>query len=407
MQTDALIGIQDMGAAGLTCSTTEMGSRGGAGIEIDVVARPAARDRHDALRDHALRIAGAHAARRRSRGARPKSSAIFEKWDLHAVRIGPSSNDGMLRVTASRRRGRGDSQSRADRRSPGLSTVRWRRPATWPRRSGWTSRHVASARRGSRRATCCMRLLANPNDGQQAVGLPAVRPHGPDQHREPARRGRRRRAHQGDGSGAGDVARRQRSLLPARSEARRDAGGRGSRAQRRLLRRAAAGDHQLPEFWQSRAAGDHVAVRQGGRRTSATPAARSTCRSPVATSVSTTRPMAVRSSPTPIIGVVGLLDHVDRVLTGRFQRTGDLIVLFGESRGELGGSEYLAQVHGLVRGVPPVARSGGGEGAAGICSFVWRPSAWFTRRTTARTEVSRSRSLRAASAPRDRGGNRH
>src|SRR5437762_5612994 len=40
MQTDALVGIQDMGAAGLTCSTTEMGSRGGAGIEIDVSLVP-------------------------------------------------------------------------------------------------------------------------------------------------------------------------------------------------------------------------------------------------------------------------------------------------------------------------------------------------------------------------------
>ena len=36
MATDALVGIQDMGAAGLTCSTCEMGARGGAGIEIDV-----------------------------------------------------------------------------------------------------------------------------------------------------------------------------------------------------------------------------------------------------------------------------------------------------------------------------------------------------------------------------------
>ena len=67
MQTDALVGIQDMGAAGLTCSTTEMGSRGGAGVEIDVVARAAARDRHDAVRDHAVRVAGADAARRQAR----------------------------------------------------------------------------------------------------------------------------------------------------------------------------------------------------------------------------------------------------------------------------------------------------------------------------------------------------
>src|SRR5256714_11464465 len=36
MATDALIGVQDMGAAGLTCSTCEMGSRGGAGVEIEV-----------------------------------------------------------------------------------------------------------------------------------------------------------------------------------------------------------------------------------------------------------------------------------------------------------------------------------------------------------------------------------
>src|SRR5690242_6959056 len=40
MSTDALIGVQDMGAAGLTCSTCEMGSRGGAGIEIDVSLVP-------------------------------------------------------------------------------------------------------------------------------------------------------------------------------------------------------------------------------------------------------------------------------------------------------------------------------------------------------------------------------
>src|ERR1043165_489494 len=40
MKTDTLIGIQDMGAAGLTCSTCEMGSRGGAGIEIDVMHVP-------------------------------------------------------------------------------------------------------------------------------------------------------------------------------------------------------------------------------------------------------------------------------------------------------------------------------------------------------------------------------
>src|SRR6185503_980283 len=57
--------------------------------------------------------------------------------------------------------------------------------------------------------------------------------------------------------------------------------------------------------------------------------------------------------PTPVIGVVGLLERVDYALTCRFRGTGDVIVLFGEGRGELGGSEYLDAVHGLVRGLPP------------------------------------------------------
>jgi phosphoribosylformylglycinamidine synthase len=57
--------------------------------------------------------------------------------------------------------------------------------------------------------------------------------------------------------------------------------------------------------------------------------------------------------PTPVIGVVGLLEHADCALTRRFRGSGDVIVLFGEGRGELGGSEYLETVHDLVRGLPP------------------------------------------------------
>src|SRR5438094_9167441 len=57
--------------------------------------------------------------------------------------------------------------------------------------------------------------------------------------------------------------------------------------------------------------------------------------------------------PTPIVGVVGLLEHADRVVSRRFRHEGDAIILLGDDRGELGGSEYLKVVHGLVRGAPP------------------------------------------------------
>src|SRR6185295_7154168 len=57
--------------------------------------------------------------------------------------------------------------------------------------------------------------------------------------------------------------------------------------------------------------------------------------------------------PTPIIGVVGLIDDASRVQTRTFKGAGDAVILLGEDRGELGGSEYLKTIHGLVRGDAP------------------------------------------------------
>ena len=57
--------------------------------------------------------------------------------------------------------------------------------------------------------------------------------------------------------------------------------------------------------------------------------------------------------PTPVVGVVGLLQQADRAVTRRFHGAGDAIILLGEGRGELGGSEYLNSVHGVVAGRPP------------------------------------------------------
>jgi len=57
--------------------------------------------------------------------------------------------------------------------------------------------------------------------------------------------------------------------------------------------------------------------------------------------------------PTPIIGVVGLIEDAARVVARTFKKAGDEIVLLGENYGELGGSEYLKTIHGLVKGEPP------------------------------------------------------
>src|SRR5262245_34990475 len=97
MQTDALVGLQDMGAAGLTCSTSEMGSRGGAGIAIDVSLVP---QRETGMTPYEIMLSESQErmllVAKKGRDAEVRE--IFEKWDLHAVRIGEVTSDGLLRV---------------------------------------------------------------------------------------------------------------------------------------------------------------------------------------------------------------------------------------------------------------------------------------------------------------------
>ncbi|MCE9601568.1 MAG: hypothetical protein K8S21_05045 [Gemmatimonadetes bacterium] len=58
--------------------------------------------------------------------------------------------------------------------------------------------------------------------------------------------------------------------------------------------------------------------------------------------------------PTPTIGMVGVLEDAAHATRLNFTTPGDAIVLLGENTDELGGSEYLAWVHGVVAGAPPV-----------------------------------------------------
>jgi phosphoribosylformylglycinamidine synthase len=57
--------------------------------------------------------------------------------------------------------------------------------------------------------------------------------------------------------------------------------------------------------------------------------------------------------PTPVLGVVGLLEDASRTATRVFKTVGSAVVLLGDNLGELGGSEYLATVHEVVAGRPP------------------------------------------------------
>jgi phosphoribosylformylglycinamidine synthase len=57
--------------------------------------------------------------------------------------------------------------------------------------------------------------------------------------------------------------------------------------------------------------------------------------------------------PTPIVGMVGLLEDAERATGQGFVAEGDVILLLGETLEELGASEYLAVIHGIEAGRPP------------------------------------------------------
>jgi phosphoribosylformylglycinamidine synthase len=57
--------------------------------------------------------------------------------------------------------------------------------------------------------------------------------------------------------------------------------------------------------------------------------------------------------PTPVIGMVGLIEDIAHVSRAPFASEGDVILLLGTPTNEIGGSEYLARIHGVVGGSPP------------------------------------------------------
>ena len=97
MKTGAIIGIQDMGAAGLSCSTSEMGARAGNGIDIDVAKVP---QRETGMTAYEVMLSESQERMLlvAERGREREVIDVFEKWDLHAEAIGTVTADKRLRI---------------------------------------------------------------------------------------------------------------------------------------------------------------------------------------------------------------------------------------------------------------------------------------------------------------------
>ena len=97
MQTGAIVGIQDMGAAGLTCSTCEMGGRGGVGLEIELDLVP---QRDTGMTPYEIMLSESQERMLlvAEKGREHEVFRVFEKWGLDAVTIGRVNPESTMRV---------------------------------------------------------------------------------------------------------------------------------------------------------------------------------------------------------------------------------------------------------------------------------------------------------------------
>ncbi len=181
MATDAIVAIQDMGAAGLTSSSVEMAAKGGLGIELDLDQVPM---RETGMTAYEIMLSESQermlmVLKPEARG--PGAQAIFEKWELDFAEIGRLTDTGRLVLTMGGEvvgRPAGRAAGRARRRSTtGPSSRRRAAPRIDRRRRRRRSSPLAGAGEADRL----------PRPRQQALDLGAVRSPGHGPHRAAAR----------------------------------------------------------------------------------------------------------------------------------------------------------------------------------------------------------------------------
>ncbi|MBI4539994.1 MAG: phosphoribosylformylglycinamidine synthase subunit PurL [Gemmatimonadetes bacterium] len=345
-----VVGIQDMGAAGLTSSASEMAARAGTGLDIDVAKVPV---REPAMSPYEILLSESQErmlviARK---GDEAKVRRILEKWELGAAEIGTVTDDAVFRV-------RENGVVVAE--IPVLPLVKG---CPTYEREGFESEEVLRARAAD------LSGLEHPEtDGEVAdaflalLGSPTIASKGwvYEQYDSTVRTGTvigpggdagvfRIRGHPGAVAATTDCNGRyvylhpRRGTMIAAAEAARNLVCVGALPVA-VTNNLNFGNPLKPEiYYQFREA---VIGLAEACRIFETPV--------TGGNVSFYNEYEGRAIyPTPVIGMVGLVERADHVVRHTFASPGDAIVLLGENRDELGGSEYLYRLHAQVAGEPP------------------------------------------------------
>ena len=352
MSTDAIVGIQDMGAAGLTCSSFEMASNAGTGIEmnLDTIPRRAATMTPYELllsesQERMLLVAQS--------GKEEFVCSVFERWGLDAVVVGKVTDDGRMRVSFE-----GSTVVDIPVDPVAASSPELNRPSKEPEDLGARqSLNLSLVESESDPEAALKALLSDPNLGskswvyrqydQRVQGNTLIGPGGD---------AALVRVKRPDGSPTTkalaisvDCNHRfcwldpEKGAMAAVAEAGRNVACTGARplAVTNCLN---FGNPEKPEImWELKKAIKGISVAASALGTPIVSGNVSLYNETNGTPI----------FPTPTIGMVGLIDDWADAIGAHFKRPYQEIILIGTDRFELGGSMWLAKMRGIESGRPP------------------------------------------------------
>ena len=359
MQTGAVVAIQDMGAAGLTSSSCEMASRGGLGIEIELSRVP---QREPGMTPYEMMLSESQERMLlvAERGREPEVLSVFAKWGLDAVEIGRVTEDGLVRVLH-----RGRIVAEIPAHALAEEGPVYQRPLAPPVPVA-NQRLVEFGAAGADLTENLRRLLAAPAIASKRwiweqydymVRTNTLAPPGAGDAAVVRVKGTKRAlALASDGNGRWCRLNPFTGAQLAVAEAARNVACSGAKpwAATNCLN---FGNPEKPEvMWQFSRAIDGIAAACTALEIPITGGNVSFYNETLGHSI----------DPTPVLGVLGMIDDASRALGMAFRAEGDVIIVLdgrgaendavsvvGNTSREFSSSEYARTIHGIVAGAPP------------------------------------------------------
>jgi phosphoribosylformylglycinamidine synthase subunit PurL len=347
MEEDYIIGIQDMGAAGLTSSSSEMAGRGGVGVELDLSRVPL---RETGMTPYEILLSESQERMLlvAKKGTENEIKRIFDKWDLDAVVVGQVTDDRQFRALF-----KGAEVARIPVAALTKEAPVYQRPAARPASQDQLQHLDLTGLSEPKDLGATLKLLLGaPNLNSKewvfrqydhyVLSNTVVAP-GADAAVIRVKNTDKGLALTVDGNSRYCYLDPYVGGVIAVAEAARNLACVGARPIG-LTDCLNFGSPENPAvMWQ------FAEVIQGMR--DACIALKVPVVSGNVSFYNDTDGTPIY--PTPTVGMVGLLDKLARVVTPWFKSPGDLVVLLGRTREELGGSEYLKFIYGKTQGSPP------------------------------------------------------